>query len=177
VFAIHAVPDGSYFIVDGIKTEAMNSRTIIAYKGGTNDTPMWRIGFPEARNQGNSSIDSAGTVLDYWDGGAGPHLNRTLPHSDRGPPDAPANRGESPALGRQIVFRVYEGDTSELRLARPGTATHFLTLGRDEALLAVDALFTPDGRFLIRGLDDGSVSVGDLTRIQQLLVSAGFPGW
>jgi len=174
VFNIHAVPDGSCFIADGNKKREMSSRSIIAYEGKS-DQKMWSIEFPNAQFEGNSGIDSTGSVLRYLD--PRPEdvcKQRLLPF--HGADDTHVSAKEVLALGQQFVFKDPQHDLG-LHLARPGAASDLLALSPDERIPNHNYQMTADGRFLIWGTENGTVNVCDLHRVRELLVAAGFPEW
>jgi hypothetical protein len=172
VFSILAIPDGSGFIADGIKTRDKKSNSIVAYAARAKEV-LWSIPIPESPQEGSSVIDSTGTLLHYKTG-VQTHLQRAIPY--RGQPDMPASYTEYPALGRQIVFKQIQGVPTGLHLAAPGAARPFLTLSPDEQLPLGNWHFTPDGRSLIWGSEDGTVMVCDMDRVRESLASVGM-GW
>jgi serine/threonine protein kinase/WD40 repeat protein len=173
VHSLHACPDGSYFVADGVKTSDMRSRSIVAYSGQTKDI-LWQIPLKESVEEGWSMLDSTGTVLDYAIAGESTHFQKVIPQ--HGQPVARVSNSEYPALVQRIVFKKTAELPSGLQLAVPGATAHFLTLSPDERVQIEHQQFTRDGRFLIWGLENGTVLVCEMDRVRELLKSVGM-GW
>ena len=172
VVDINAVPDGSAFIVDGIKSRDQHGNSIFAY-AGENGKPLWDIQLPE-NTFFSAQIDSTGEVLQY---SVRPGLarRRTLPY--QGPAETATKQDFQPALRRQIEFRPSGNDSMGLHLAVPGAAKPFLTLSPNQPAPAIDTdRFTPDGRILVWGNENGTVNVCDMENVRERLSEVGL-GW
>src|SRR6266487_2047687 len=92
-----------------------------------------------------------------------------------GDADTPGKSTDHPALGWRIVFRADRSKSTGIGLATPDAVTPFLTLSPDERVQMYKQ-FTRDGRFLIWGLEDGTVLVCEMDRVCELLKTVGM-GW
>jgi hypothetical protein len=173
VYAVHAAPDGSCFIADGLATRDKRSNSIVAYAGRSGEV-LWRLPIPDSLGEGSSALDSTGRVLQHWGNRPFPDdMLRPLPFN--GQPDVPTSGSDRVGFGRRVVFRMPTRRSPGLQLAAPG-APPFLTLSPDHLVTTESHRFTPDGRFLAWGLEDGTVLVADLERVRRSLEALGM-GW
>jgi hypothetical protein len=172
-YAILAIPDGSGFIVNGLKTGDIHSREVIAFSS-TADKIEWRLSLPDSPGEGNVSIDLTGTVVTYW---APPDQPRQFTPPYREGAAMSANKDETLLLAGEMVQMSPANRPNGIHLAKPGAASPFLTLSPDDHIPGNSFVFTSDGRHVVWGTEDGIVHVGDLPQIRRLLVEAGFPGW
>jgi serine/threonine protein kinase/WD40 repeat protein len=170
-------PDGSYFLVDGLRgpRDAMEHR-FIAYDGLTGKR-LWNLKEePWTGGGGYQYLDPTGKLLAFSFPGQG---TRTLVEMPTG-----VARGSHPLM---VAFSPKAdwwlnnspGDSSEqsfgYRLHRRGEEDAVVTLGTDN-LNAGGQRFTPTGTHVLWGNADGTVTVCDIPEIQRRLAAVGL-GW
>jgi hypothetical protein len=172
-YEIHPAPDGSCFIAEGISTRDKKSYSLVAYEGISGKT-LWQTPLPNMVFDGAGCLDSTGRLFHFGNEKDGHWLRDPTKGK---PSDQPADPWLRLAVGRRYAF-ANDGYNPGLRLRLFDAAEPFLVLDPDQHRVRYTlSRFTPDGRFVIWGLDDGSVKVADLPRIREQLVGAGFPGW
>jgi WD40 repeat protein len=169
VDAIVALPDATCFIADGVASKMPVLNLVVAYAAQSKDR-LWELPLPENRLRGSINIDATGRVLCYCVN-SNLYQLRSLPFQAQ--PDVPGGAKEWPAFANRVVFRFAEDG---VRLGFPESASEFLTLSPGKKVPGNTSLFTPDGRYLIWGLEDGTVHVADMEKVRQAMTTVGF-GW
>jgi hypothetical protein len=159
--------------VDGLSNSGYANNSIVAY-AGQSGARLWTLPLPETDTDGSARIDSSGTILKYTIGSKKAFL-RDLPY--HGGVDVATDIDETLALGRRFVFLHCAAGEPGLKVARPGSPEPLIKLEPDAPVHSTEARFSPDGRFLIWGLETGTIKVADLPRVREQLMSVGFPGW
>lgn len=170
VIQLHAAPDGTAFVAEGLGTSDPASKAIIAYAGRRPEM-VWRIPLPGATEDRLFGFDATGEFVTYqslepanrW---------RSVRAGER--TGVTGGDHELPALVGKLSYLWVNRNTDGIHLAHPGQPATFLTLyGKDRVH---NRQLTSDGRYLIWGQEDGTVIVCDLDRVGDQLRPLGL-GW
>jgi hypothetical protein len=167
VFSIEAVPDGSAFVACGTSSREPGGASVVAY-AGEDQKPLWSIPLLKARLSAGVGMDSSGKLLDYGSTEDGDRL-LDLPYA--GGAGEPKPKNLSLALGRRYRFVETE---SGVPVAHFDTDRPFVNLEPDQPIGRTHPRFTPDGKWVIWGSEEGTVKVAELEAVRKSLGTAGF---
>jgi hypothetical protein len=167
VFDIQAVPDGSVFVASGTSRRKPGGASVVAYRGADGE-PLRRIPLPKAGLSAGAGVDPSGKLLVYGSTEDGEWL-LDLPFTGEGAEPAPKNF--SIALGRRYRF-VYPDPG--VPVAHFDSDRPFVNLEPDQPIGRIAPRFTPNGRWVIWGSDEGAVKVAELEAVRKSLRTAGF---
>ncbi|MBX9579481.1 MAG: hypothetical protein K2X87_04165, partial [Gemmataceae bacterium] len=164
-------PDGRYFVAHGLKV-GKGPWTARAYDAATG-RKLW--GDVLATEYDQVTLDPTGATLSVR---AGPGDVWRVVEMPAGTPTGAVRRTGNnpvPAGGLSAVTeQTPSGPAMEVR--RDDQSDPLVSLPLGKGLTSIDWPFTPDGRRLVWGNDDGSVSVWDLDETNHRLAGLGF-GW
>lgn len=165
---ILAAPDGACFVVQGLKTTDKASKSIEVYSGADGRNIMG-IPTPDLKDDSFVILDNTGKFLQYSLGEGRVFIR---PLQSENPMDI-VFPSELLAAHRD-VYAVQFATPGELglRLTEVQNTSPFLRLSPNHQV-NIQPRFTPDGRKLVWGLEDGTIQVGDLDRINASLKAVG----
>ena len=175
IFSSAASPDGRFFAVEGVHDGPSGPRRRLRVFDGTTGMERWSRANEVPGGFGAMAIDSAGQILAIMTK-IGPYSSETFDLADGRP------RGSWPGNGAilgpgAVLWALVEPVSLDGLFASPvlrrGRNEILARFPSDEGVTPLSTVFSPDGRHMAYGHDDGTVTVCDLEEVRHRLSEVG----